>query len=87
MKNKNQTSERYLHTTLLSVASIILILTMIATLAHSAEVTFQWNSVAEAEGYKFYYGNASSAKISQAEGLAEIQNTIQDLKKSYGIRF
>ena len=47
MKNKNQTSKRYLHTTLLSLASIILILTMIATLAHSAEVAVQWNSVAD----------------------------------------
>ena len=52
MSHKNQTSERDLHITLLSVASIILILTMIATLAHSAEVEIQWNSVAEADGYK-----------------------------------
>jgi hypothetical protein len=59
MGHKNQTLERFPHTTLLSVASIILILTMIATLAHSAEVEIQWKSVPEADGYNVYYGTES----------------------------
>ena len=75
MKNKNQTSERYLHTTLLSVASIILILTMISTLAHSAEVTLQWNSAAEADGYRVYYGTASRSYQPPEEVVGQSQTT------------
>lgn len=59
MGHKKQTLERYPHTTLLSIASIILILTMIASLAHSAEVAIQWKSVPEADGYNVYYGSES----------------------------
>ena len=75
MKDKKQTSERYLHITLLSVASIILILTMIATLAHSAEVKIDWNSVPEADGYKVYYGAASRTYETPEEVLGQSQTT------------
>jgi len=75
MRHKNQTSERYLHTTLLSLASIILILTLIATLAHSAEVELQWKSVAEADGYNVYFGTASRTYQAPDEILGQSQTT------------
>jgi hypothetical protein len=75
MKHKYKTSERHIHTTLLSVASIILILTMIATLAHSAEVELQWNSVPEADGYNVYYGEASRTYQPPEKVVGQSQTT------------
>ncbi len=75
MGHKNKTSERDLHVTLLSVASIILILTMIATLAHSGEVELQWNSVPEADGYKIYYGADSRAYQPPEKVVGQSQTT------------
>ena len=43
----------------LSCITFVLALVFYTALAHSAEVTLQWNSVSEAEGYKIHYGSES----------------------------
>jgi len=44
---------------LLSLILTITILLLSFGLSYAAEVTLQWNGVAEADGYKVYYGEAS----------------------------
>ena len=59
MKNKKQNLSGYLQVVYLCFVSMILLLTTLAEYSNAADVTLQWNSVAEADGYKVYYGNAS----------------------------
>ena len=42
---------------LLSCVIFVLALAFYTAIAYSAEVTLQWNSVPEADGYNIYYGS------------------------------
>ena len=46
---------------LFSLILTTILLLSIFSLSYAAEVTLQWNGVAEADGYKVYYGEASRA--------------------------
>ncbi len=62
MKKQKTVSPRFIFnsfTLSLSFITSVLILTLFTTLAHSAQVTLSWHSVAEADGYKIYYGSES----------------------------
>ena len=59
MKNQKIIFSRPLFSYCLTLLMATIYITFFTALAHSADVTLQWNSVEEADGYKVYYGTAS----------------------------
>ena len=65
-----------LHFKLLSCVIFVLALAFYTALAYSAEVTLQWNSVAEADGYKVYHGTASETYLSPSDVGSQTSHTL-----------
>ena len=61
---------------LLSCVIFVLALVFYAELAYSAEVTLQWNSVAEADGYKVYHGTTSGTYLSPSDVGSQTSHTL-----------
>ena len=65
-----------LHFKLLSCVIFVLALAFYTAHAYSAEVTLQWNSVAEAEGYKVYHGTTSGTYLSPSDVGSQTSHTL-----------
>ncbi len=55
---------------------LLIILLLFAGTAHSAEVTIQWTPVAEADGYKVYYGSSSGTYQTPIDANSQTTHTL-----------
>jgi len=61
---------------LLPFLTVIVIFSMFAAPAYSADVSLQWNSVAEADGYNVYYGTESGSYQTPEDVLDQTSHTL-----------
>jgi hypothetical protein len=77
MKRLLQTSHRsFCYRALLPFLTITVIFAMFATPAHSVDVSLQWNSVAEADGYNVYYGTESGSYQTPEDVMDQTSHTL-----------
>ncbi|MBW1903077.1 MAG: hypothetical protein JRJ20_15830, partial [Deltaproteobacteria bacterium] len=77
MKRLLQISHRSLcYRALLPFLTVTVIFSMFAIPVHSADVSLQWNSVAEADGYNVYYGTESGSYQTPEDVMDQTSHTL-----------